>query len=179
MIEDIVARAACYAAAAHKGQRRKYDDEPYINHPARIVAAVAENARLFPNIPGAMAAAWLHDTVEDCGVSLDALESNFNSYIRMIVGFLTNPSKQHPELPRAERKEMDRKQLAEAPKSVKIIKMFDRIDNIHGLVNEPSFARLYLDESEALADALKDADQGIHGKLVETIKNVRGKLGVS
>lgn len=55
--------AKTVAALAHHGQVDK-GGEPYIDHPARVAAAVPIDCG---------AAAWLHDVVEDCAVTLDAL----------------------------------------------------------------------------------------------------------
>ena len=56
---DLVRAAAQFAAVSHHGQRRKYSDEPYIRHPARVAARVAElgvDAEV-------VAAGWLHDVL--------------------------------------------------------------------------------------------------------------------
>lgn len=66
------------ATAAHEGigQVRKYTGEPYINHPA----AVAELVSSVPHTPEMLAAAWLHDTVEDTPITLLDIELNFAGY---------------------------------------------------------------------------------------------------
>ena len=67
---NIVEKARVFATAAHAavGQLRKYTFEPYIVHPAEVFAIVS-------TVDGAteemMAAAWLHDTVEDTGVTIE------------------------------------------------------------------------------------------------------------
>lgn len=73
------------ATTAHEGQKRT-NGRPYIEHPARIAAAV--EPRLKP-------IAWLHDVVEDTGVTLDALrKQGFPSYIIEAVDLLTHKNKE-------------------------------------------------------------------------------------
>lgn len=68
--QDMIAKAAALAAAAHSGQTDKAGAD-YIEHPARVAGYVRS---LFPAAPAeAVAVAWLHDVVEDTGVSLEDL----------------------------------------------------------------------------------------------------------
>ena len=65
-----ILRAAQFARQAHEGQRRKCNDRPYIEHPARVAARVT----ILPGATEAMVvAAWLHDVVEDTTVELDEI----------------------------------------------------------------------------------------------------------
>ncbi|VDZ55823.1 bifunctional (p)ppGpp synthetase II/ guanosine-3',5'-bis pyrophosphate 3'-pyrophosphohydrolase [Serratia odorifera] len=63
MSSTLVERARRYATKAHAAidQRRKYTNAPYIVHPQ----AVVEIVRSVPHTDEMLAAAWLHDTVED------------------------------------------------------------------------------------------------------------------
>lgn len=73
-------RAEAFARTAHTGQKDKVGAE-YIDHPRRVAARAAIIA---PEAirEGAVAAAWLHDTVEDTGATLDALrEAGFPEHI--------------------------------------------------------------------------------------------------
>ena len=66
----IVDRAATLAAIAHEGQVRKQDGSPYIAHPSATACALA----LAGHPPETVAAALLHDVIEDCGVTPSALK---------------------------------------------------------------------------------------------------------
>lgn len=61
----LLRKAEHLATAFHHGQVRKFDGEPYIEHPRRV----AELVRRAGGSHHAQAAAWLHDVIEDCGVS--------------------------------------------------------------------------------------------------------------
>src|SRR5580704_307796 len=71
MRSELEEQARKFATAAHArvDQKRKYTNAPYITHPA----AVVEIMRSVPHTEEMLAAAWLHDTVEDCGVGIAAI----------------------------------------------------------------------------------------------------------
>ncbi|HRW38274.1 MAG TPA: HD domain-containing protein, partial [Aquihabitans sp.] len=80
----LIAQAHELAAAAHEGQSRK-SGEPYIHHPlavARIVADLGLDEET-------VAAALLHDSVEDTGVTLDELAERFGDDVAQIVDGVT------------------------------------------------------------------------------------------
>lgn len=161
MAHGLEGRAAAFAVLAHSGQTRK-GGEPYICHPARV----AELLRASPHAsPEALAAAWLHDVVEDCGVTLATVQAEFGREVRDLVSWLTSLSK-HPDGPpglkdknRAGRKAADLNYLACAPEVAQTIKVCDLIDNSNGLPDhEPDFAPVFLREMAALLDVLTLAD---------------------
>lgn len=83
-------RARRYATKAHAAidQRRKYTDDPYIVHPQ----AVMELVRSVPHTEEMLAAAWLHDTVEDTPTTLGDIDSHFGPKVAELVRMLTNVS---------------------------------------------------------------------------------------
>ena len=88
---DMIDRARIYATEAHQriNHRRKYNNEPYHVHlsaVARIVASVTDD-------PNVIAAAWLHDTVEDTQATLEDIESSFGVAVAELVEELTDISK--------------------------------------------------------------------------------------
>jgi len=156
---DTASRMAC---EAHEGHRRKYTKRPYVEHPQRVAARVAAH-------PGStlemVAAAWLHDVLEDTAVSAEAIEEAVSPGVAALVRELTNPSR-GSDLPRAERKAMDREHLARISDEAKVIKMIDRIDNLGELGSAPRpFRALYAMESERLAEAIGDADAVLREEL--------------
>jgi (p)ppGpp synthase/HD superfamily hydrolase len=168
-----------FAAKAHRGQFRKYKDrfgltEPFIMHPARVAAMVAHARIKFPHnsFEDILAAAWCHDVLEDCpSVSYDEIVNTTSPACAVLVQELTRPSSVYAiKIPRAARKIMDNENLMNASREAKLIKAFDRMDNIQGLINAPKdFALLYLKESEALAEVLRDADRDTFNALAFTI----------
>src|SRR5688572_2066454 len=88
---DLESRARGFAERAHAaiGQRRKYTGEPYIVHPI----AVAELVRSVPHTPEMIAAALLHDVVEDTPVTLAQIEAEFGPVVADLVDWLTDVSR--------------------------------------------------------------------------------------
>lgn len=79
-------RAAAFARQAHEGQTRKFTGAPYYTHVERVAALVRERT----DAPELIAAAYLHDTMEDCGVTYETLARHFGHAVANIVHALTN-----------------------------------------------------------------------------------------
>ena len=78
---ELVSEAIAFAVKAHDGMRRKKGDAPYILHPmeaAVIVGTMTDDQNL-------IAAAALHDVVEDAGITIDEIEQRFGKRVRELV----------------------------------------------------------------------------------------------
>lgn len=160
-------RAQRFATLAHArdNQRRKYTGEPYINHPA----AVAELVRSVPHTDGMLCAAWLHDVVEDCAISIEEIQSIFGYFIAELVFMLTDVSKPR-DGNRAIRKLIDRVHTAHASVDAKTIKLADLIDNSRSIVaHDPDFARVYMAEKALLLEVLREGDATLWHKAKDII----------
>lgn len=149
-------RAKEFATLYHASidQRRKYTDEPYINHPA----AVAEIVRGVPHTEAMICAAWLHDVVEDTPCDLDEVERVFGFEVAELVEMLTDVSKPS-DGNRADRKTIDREHTAKANRAAKTIKLADLIDNSRSIVeHDPDFAKVYLKEKAMLIEVLQEGN---------------------
>lgn len=150
-------RATLFAMERHAAINhvRKYTGEPYINHPQ----AVVELVRGVPHTEAMLAAAWLHDTVEDTETTLMEIKDNFGLEVFMFVEMLTDVSRPE-EGNRATRKALDRLHTARAMPPAKTIKLADLIDNSSSIIKyDPAFAKVYLREKEALLNVLKEGDR--------------------
>lgn len=159
-MESLEARAARYANEQHAavGQRRKYTNEPYIVHPA----AVAEIVKTVPHTEAMVAAAWLHDTVEDTDATIADIEAEFGNEVAELVAWLTAVS-QPEDGNRKARKAIDRKHTAEAPPAAKTIKLADVIHNSASIMeHDPNFARVYLEEKRLLLEVLSEGDPELY-----------------
>jgi (p)ppGpp synthase/HD superfamily hydrolase len=158
-MDNLEDRALAFAKAAHESidQRRKYTNEPYIVHPI----AVAELVRSVPHTPEMMAAAYLHDVVEDTPVTIEKVREEFGPQVSELVEWLTDISRPHNGNRRI-RKEMDRQHLAKAPPAAKTIKLADLIDNTVSIrERDPSFWKIYRREKLALLEVLKEGDASL------------------
>lgn len=166
---NIILQAAEFAARAHKGQKRKYTGRPYIEHPGRVAAMVS----ILPDVDSyIVAAAWLHDVLEDCK-DVDLEFATYPPEVANLVIQLTNRKVQGPNQPgRSGQKALDRQRLAGASRWAKIIKLCDRIDNVRDLVEtcpDKHFVQLYLNESLLLANALFDGADEVNKRLYLTL----------
>ena len=78
---ELVSEAIAFAVKAHDGMRRKKSEAPYILHPmeaAVIVGTMTDDQNL-------IAAAALHDVVEDAGITIDEVEERFGKRVRELV----------------------------------------------------------------------------------------------
>lgn len=157
MTQDIVREAKMFAFAAHTGrcQMRKYTNEPYIAHPE----AVAKLVMSVPHTPEMLCAAWLHDVVEDTGVTNASIRHFFGPVIAEYVEWLSDVSKPE-DGNRAVRKALDRDHIARCPfPDVKTVKLADIIDNTSSICkHDPKFAKVYLPEKKQLLEVLREGD---------------------
>ena len=160
---DIVHKAQVYAMAAHASvkQVRKYTNEPYIVHPAEVASIVASVPGSTPDM---VAAAWLHDVIEDTGCTFTDVHMAFGIDIATLVGWLTDVSKPE-DGNRAKRKAMDREHTAQAPAEAQTIKLADLISNSRSIMaHDPEFAKTYLAEKRMLLEVMTKGDRGLHAE---------------
>ena len=164
-MDDLVSQARMYALNAHerRDHRRKYSSEPYGVHlqgVARLVGEVTDD-------PAMLAAAWLHDTVEDTATTLDDLEHRFGPEVARLVAELTNVSRP-ADGNRALRKAIDRAHLAKVSHRAKTIKLADLIHNARDIrSHDAEFARVYLTEMALLLEVLQDGDTALYNQAMD------------
>jgi (p)ppGpp synthase/HD superfamily hydrolase len=163
--------AAQFAFNAHNGQNRKYHAAPYIVHPARIASTLMMKGAS----PALIAAAWLHDVEEDCGVSHATIVEKFGSTVAFYVWAMTNPSK-GLRGSRVEKKAIDRDHWAAiTDANAQWLKAEDRLDNLRDAWAGPKDWRIvYAKESSALIDVLTLAPDDIRKDCYNVIDHLLG-----
>ncbi len=144
--------ALTFATAAHAaiGQKRKYSGDDYIVHPIRV----ADTVKQYGGTKEMIAAAYLHDVVEDTQVDIDTITGMFGSVVADLVNDLTDVSVPD-DGNRATRKSIDRQHLAQANVDAQFIKCADIIDNSWDIAdNDPSFWKVYKQEMQLLLDVM-------------------------
>ncbi|WP_104201948.1 HD domain-containing protein [Billgrantia saliphila] len=171
---NTIEKARIYATAAHAaiGQRRKYRNTPYIEHPRAVALLVAEHG----GSAAMIAAAWLHDVVEDTAISLEQLAVEFEPEIVLLVDALSDL--QTPaDGNRAMRKRRTAERLAAAGSDAQTIKYADLIHNIGSIIeHDPGFARVYLEEQHQLVDVMRDGNPALRQRAIDTLTQATGKL---
>ena len=148
-------KAMDYAARAHANQRRKYTEEPYINHPIEVALLVSQTEYTHDML----CAAVLHDVVEDTLTTIQDIEREFGLSVSMLVWWLTDLSTPS-DGNRAARKKIDRDHIAQAPDDAKTIKLADLISNTRTIAKfDPGFAKVYMGEKRLLLPVLVGGDE--------------------
>lgn len=156
MEDTLVERARWFATAAHAAidQRRKYTDDPYIVHPQRVADKVAT----VPHTPAMLAAAWLHDVVEDTEVTIELIEEVFGAEVALLVAGLTDVSRLE-DGNRKVRKAIDREHSARQSPACKTVKLADLIDNSISIRRYgKGFAPIFMTEMALSLEGLKEGD---------------------
>lgn len=173
-MQSLEEQARRYATEVHAaaGQRRKYTDEPYIVHPA----AVVELVRSVTGNEHMLAAAWLHDTVEDTGTTLEDIRQQFGPDVAELVAMLTD-KKQPQAKNRTARKVAHFRHTASAAPDAQTIKLADIIDNTRAIVQyDPHFARIYLVEKQVQIGLLQQGDATLWQQAQTTIAQGMAQL---
>ncbi len=133
---SLVVRAAETATVAHEGQRRK-SGEPYITHPIAVAGIVADLGLDAQTV----AAALLHDAVEDTGVTTEGIERDFGPAVAGIVEGVTKLDRLQFDSKEAQQAATVRKMLVAMASDwrVLIIKLADRLHNMRTLAVMPEW----------------------------------------
>jgi guanosine-3',5'-bis(diphosphate) 3'-pyrophosphohydrolase len=121
---EILFDAIAFAARAHRHQVRKDGQTPYVSHAFRVAMAVRHVFGF--DDPKILAAAALHDTIEDTQTDRDDLERSFGRTVAGWVAALTKDMR----LPEAERERAYCEQLLAAGWEVCVCKLADILDNL-------------------------------------------------
>lgn len=127
---DLVDKAIIYAVKHHKGVFRRNKKVPYIVHPLEamgIVASITEDNEL-------LAAAALHDLIEDTDVTYEDLKKEFGDRIANIVLFESNNSfPNHESLSWTETRQIGIDRLMNANLDCKIVALGDKLSNMRAI----------------------------------------------
>ena len=169
----LLARAFHYACKCHARQKRKgAAGEPYVNHLADVARRVAEATG------GAdidlIAAALLHDTIEDVGVSRDDLVIAFGEDVAALVVEVSDDK----SLEKVERKRLQVVNAAGKSDRAKMLKLADKASNVRAMVASPPDwpdrrKREYADWAEAVAEGLRGVNETLEVELDAALEALR------
>ena len=179
----MINKAIAFAAKAHEGQLRKGTNLPYILHPIEVGVIVSR----MTNDEEVIAAAVLHDTVEDCKfVSIDQIRQEFGDRVARIVAAESDDKSKGWK----ERKSLKLEALKkETVREVKLVALGDKLSNIRSLKNdydrigEEVWLRFNMKQKQmqgwyyrGLCDALSDLeDLTEYQEFCELVDNVFGE----
>ena len=148
----LVSDAMIFAAKAHDGMLRKGTGIPYILHPseaAAIAATLTDDEEI-------LAAALLHDVMEDCGVSEETLAQRFGSRVAQLVRSETQQRCGDPEKTWLMRKQGAVERIAKGDRAVKIITLSDKLSNMRAIHRD------YDRDGEMLFHKFHQHDKALH-----------------
>ncbi|MGC2742683.1 MAG: HD domain-containing protein [Candidatus Angelobacter sp.] len=124
--------AARFAAEKHAQQKRKGENgEPYFNHLLEVADLIAASS---PKLDVELImAAFLHDTVEDAGVTLQELERLFGKDVAALVAEVTDDK----SLPKETRKQLQVQHTPEKSSRAQTLKLADKISNLRAIISSP------------------------------------------
>src|SRR5688500_8578586 len=133
---SMITKAYEIAERAHRDQVRK-SGEAYIHHPIAVATIVAEFIRDDVTI----AAALLHDAVEDTGVLVEDIDKQFGAHVAAIVDGVTKLDRLHFDSKEAQQAASMRKMLVAMAKDARvlIIKLADRLHNMRTIAAMPDW----------------------------------------
>jgi catechol 2,3-dioxygenase-like lactoylglutathione lyase family enzyme len=148
-----------FALRHHAGlERGNASGEPVVAHLAEVATYVAHEVGDDRGAETLVAAAWLHDVVEDTAVTIDDLREAFGEAVAAIVEGLTDPP-DFAAMPMAARKRRQAARVSDEAPEVRLVKLADQVANIRSVVEDPPIAwsaedcRAYLDGAAAVAAA--------------------------
>ncbi len=174
----LIVRAAHFAADRHRDQRRKGSrNTPYINHPLEVAERLVVIGGV--DAPELIAAAILHDTIEDTETTRAELAERFGNEVAALVAELTDTPGQTWQ----QRKRMEIEHSATISDGAKMIKLSDKTSNVTDTVNNPpgdwsiSRRRDYLEFASLVADGCRGVNSALEAEFDRVMADARRRLG--
>ena len=168
--KELVRGAEEFASKHHSGQTRKFSGDPYIVHPQQVSELVLH----YGGSPEMVAAAWLHDVVEDCGIKIEIIFKKFGDKVAKLVSELTIP----PRMDKSGKKsEYIAKEMETMSSDGLTIKLCDRLNNVSDFENaHPNFVSKYAPKTKWILDSLEDSQRPLNTIQKKIIDEIRKKI---
>ena len=155
----LVLRATEFAARKHRNQRRKDKEaSPYINHPITLANILLNEGGI--DDPKILAAALLHDTVEDTETTYDELKGQFGVLVAYIVMEVTDVKWLNSQV----RKRLQVSRASRSTRGAKLVKLADKIANLRDMIAHPPAGwsierkREYFDWAKSVVDQIRNTN---------------------
>lgn len=197
-------RAIEFATLKHNGQKRKFSDIPYVEHPISVM----NRLKKFTNDEGMLVAAVLHDVLRDTNTTYHEIRRNFTQRIADLVVELTNEEKEilslgeksydmeekngNPLLPIVHifpvctresvikylgKKQYLLRKMNTMSRDALLIKLLDRLDNISCHTDDVYFRKTYKSQTLFILDNIKRKDLDVcHVQVIEEIREVLSRM---
>lgn len=172
-LSPFVSKALKFASHAHNSidHRHKYTGAPYINHSIEVMEVV----RSIPHTDEMLAAALLHDRIEDTTTTREDIRREFGEPVAALVMELTD---QCHEGNRAARKAAEAVRIGTISPEAQTVKLADFISNTQSIVvGSPGFAKVYLREKLQILPVMTEGNPNLYSQsraMIEDVKTRRG-----
>lgn len=171
--ERLVKKSAKFAEKQHAGQTRKFDGEPYVKHPKRV-AEILRKYKDSKEIYALVAAANMHDTLEDTTATEKQLRRKFG---RLVTSLVKELSSDKEEMVKQGGK---RKYLANKTQNMSswalVIKLADRLDNVSDFATaSPEFVKNYRKQTNYILDEL-EKKRKLSNTQKSLVRDIRKKM---
>ena len=174
---SLVLKAAHFAALKHRDQRRKdTESSPYVIHPISVALTIAEIGSV--EDPEILAAALLHDTLEDTDTTVSELDDLFGEVVRKYVEEVTDDK----SLPKDERKQKQIEHAEALSRGAALVKLGDKISNVSDVTHSPpadwntARRRQYLEWAEAVINNCPKVNAALEDHFSVILRNGRETL---
>lgn len=182
-MEEILNSIKEFTDKAHGNQMRKYTPERYIVHPVRVMELLKD----YTNDITVLAAALLHDVLEDTPVSADEIKNFLKTLLNqeqaertlMLTQELTDEyiKEKYPQWNRRKRKEKEVERLAAVSPDAQTIKYADIIDNCKEIVRyDTGFAPKFISECSTMLKKMKKGNEDLYCIATKTIEEANAAL---
>jgi guanosine-3',5'-bis(diphosphate) 3'-pyrophosphohydrolase len=182
-VEDdvtLIFKALQFSAEKHRHQRRKdAEASPYINHPIDVAATLWRVGKI--RDAAVLAAAILHDTLEDTDTTPQELEREFGPEVLSLVEEVTDDK----TLPKVRRKALQIEHAREKSLRAKQIKLADKISNVRDVGDSPPSnwdqerRAEYLDWSQQVVEGLSGANPALESYFETILRDARARLDLT
>jgi guanosine-3',5'-bis(diphosphate) 3'-pyrophosphohydrolase len=169
---NLLLKALSFAAYKHRHQVRKGSEPiPYINHPIALADLLVRTANV--SDPEIIAAALLHDTVEDTCTTAEELKAEFGPVISQLVAELTDDKR----LSKEERKRRQLEHASSLSPRARIVKLADKVCNLRDIVQDPPAGwplvrkQQYFDWAKSVVDNIRGINVALENAFDEAFTN--------
>jgi (p)ppGpp synthase/HD superfamily hydrolase len=182
-MEKLLEQIKDFADKAHGEQQRKYTPEKYIVHPIRVM----EMCQKHQQPTTVLAAALLHDVLEDTDVSKEELQQFLTTVmsskeakettrlVEELTDVFTKPA--FPGWNRRKRKRKEAERIEQTSGASQTVKYADIIDNCREIVvKDPEFAGLFLHECKMLLKKIPNGNATLYKEARDTVEDCLNKV---
>lgn len=179
VLDSVLEKVRMFAAYAHGGQRRKFTDEPFMNHPLRVM----EICMQYTGERSILAASLLHDVLEDTTVSekelkiflVEIMDPEEAVKTLELVVDLTDVfvKEDYPKLNRRKRKAREAERLGNIHPDAQTVKYADSLDNSIDIAkNDKKFAPQFLGEVRFLLSKMNKGNRELYHRTRDKVETL-------